>query len=188
VQAFALCKVREWDLSYKCLTSPWIQARLHKKEAQKTQLWREQQASKANKALPRDNKEATENLMPRVDCDKEDRPDDSDISSAAVIATVAKKRKGCVVRKAEGGGLCSAALAEDLELDCEPAEPHTMEGAKNAEEGRSRWARRLNWRYFGWGHYNDEDDSDVEEHGMGAPHGVSGAIGVGAGGVYCGSR
>jgi hypothetical protein len=105
--------------------------------------------------------------MPLVDQDEEDGPDDSDISPAAVIADVIKKPKGRVTRKAEGGGLCSTALAEDLEADSEPMEPQAMEDAGNLEEGRSKRARKLNRLYLGWLYHNDSDDSEVE-HGMDA--------------------
>src|ERR1700761_1501692 len=114
MQAFSLCKVRGWDLSYESLTSPQIRARLRKEEAQDTAFWRELKTKKADDDLPPDNKEVMEDCMPRVDRDEEDGLDDSDVSVAAVIADVAKQHKGHVARKAEGGGLRSTALAEDL--------------------------------------------------------------------------
>jgi hypothetical protein len=98
--------------------------------------------------------------MPLVDQDEEDGPDDS-------VADVIKKPKGRVTRKAEGDGLRSAALAEDLEADSEPMEPQAMEDAGNLEEGRGKRARKPNRLYLGWLRHNDSDDSEVE-HGMGA--------------------
>ncbi|KAJ7748715.1 hypothetical protein B0H14DRAFT_3603993 [Mycena olivaceomarginata] len=77
------CKVREWDISYESLTSLQIRARLRNEEADKTELWKELQGSKADQDLPLESKEVAEDVV-----DEEEGPDDSNITPAAVVADV----------------------------------------------------------------------------------------------------
>jgi hypothetical protein len=171
LQSFALCKVREWDLSYECLTSPRIRKRLRDEESQNTEFWQELQARRTSRSLPSGTTKFAEDNEDQDD----EGPDDSDVSVAAVIADVANKRKGRVARKPEleGGGLQSAGLAEDLEAGAEPApedleldansEPAAGAGGDEEEEGRSRRKRKQNRQYLGWLRHDDDDGSDVEE-------------------------
>lgn len=160
-QAFALCKVREWDLSYETLTSPQIRARLRKEEAEETEFWRELQENKADKYLPPEGKEVTEDVV-----DEEEGPDDSDISPAAVVAdvTAGKKKRGRVARKSDGSGLRSTALADNFEMVLEPVASEVTGSAEEAKEGRPKRAKKPNQHYLGpgWLYHDDEDDSDVE--------------------------
>lgn len=160
-QAFALCKVREWDLSYETLTSPQIRARLRKEEAEETEFWRELQENKADKYLPPEGKEVTEDVV-----DEEEGPDDSDISPAAVVAdvTASKRRRGRVARKSDGSGLRSMALADDFEMVLEPVASEATGSAEETKEGRPKRAKKPNQHYLGpgWLYHDDEDDSDVE--------------------------
>ncbi|KAJ7196687.1 hypothetical protein GGX14DRAFT_672342 [Mycena pura] len=156
-KAFAMCKVREWDLSYECLTSPRIRSRLRKEQSEKTAFWDELQSN----TLPADDEnDVAEDQMPRVDMDEEDGPDDSDISPGAVIADVTgiKKRRR-VAKKPDGVGLCSAAAAEDPEAEVGPDD---LEGEKeDSKLGRSKRLRKVTRRYLDW--LNDDDSEEEDE-------------------------
>ncbi|KAF7366966.1 hypothetical protein MSAN_00955300 [Mycena sanguinolenta] len=160
-KAFALCKVREWDLSYESLTSARIRARLRKEEAGKTQLWKELQGNKADKELPPESKEVAEDVI-----DEEEGPDDSDISPATVVADVtASEKRGRVARKSEGGGLCSAALADDIDADPNAAASDAKadsEVEETGEQGRPKRARKPNRHYLGpaWLYHDDNSSED----------------------------
>ncbi|KAJ7748705.1 hypothetical protein B0H14DRAFT_3603971 [Mycena olivaceomarginata] len=164
MQLFALCKVREWDISYESLTSLQIRARLRNEEADKTELWKELQGSKADQDLPLESKEVAEDVV-----DEEEGPDDSNITPAAVVAdvTVSKKRRDCVARKTKGSGLRSAALTDDIDAVPEPMF-EAMDGAEEVKEqgtGRPTQAKKPNRHYLrpGWLSHEDEQDSDNEE-------------------------
>ncbi|KAK6996841.1 hypothetical protein R3P38DRAFT_2654258, partial [Favolaschia claudopus] len=160
-KAWALCKVREWDLSYECLTSPRIRARLRKEEADNTPFWKELQGKEKHKDLPTEDEDAAEDVMPAIEA--EEGPDDSEISPRAVLADVGNKRRGRVSRKKDGG-LRSTAQADDLDVE-PPAEDDAEEAQddKPKEMGPGKRAIKPNRLYKGWTRHYDDEDTDVEE-------------------------
>ncbi|KAK6977819.1 hypothetical protein R3P38DRAFT_2581118 [Favolaschia claudopus] len=164
-KAFRLCKVREWDLSFECLTSVKIRARLRKEEEENTAFWQELQTNskeRIHQDLPSDDEAVAEDILPEIEA--EENPDDSEISPRAVLADVSKRRRGRVARKADGG-LRSTTQADDLDAETEPAEE--AEGGTDGErETRGKRKTRPNQRYLGWIRHLDDVDSDVEEEDL----------------------
>ncbi|KAF7334113.1 DDE-1 domain-containing protein [Mycena venus] len=152
LQAFSLCVVREWNLSYESLTSPAIRARLRKEREDNTT------------SLP------PEDEMPRIELGEDDGIDDSDISPKTLIADILgkKPRKSCRVVEKNQGRLSSAADAEnadDIEGDFEvgsSSKDAEEVGEKAETSGRSKRNRKPNTLYTGWRRHFDEDDSEDE--------------------------
>ncbi|KAJ7204373.1 hypothetical protein GGX14DRAFT_398223 [Mycena pura] len=161
VAAFSRCVVRNWNLSYECLSSPQIRARLREEREKKTDFWNELQSTEPEDHRPaEDATDLAEDKIPSPDLDEDDGVDDSDVRLMDVIADVLGEKRAKVEVKSTGG-LASSALSESVDAE-DPEDP--TQAAEIFGVGKRK--RRANKLYAGeswWRHDNASDDSDFEE-------------------------
>ncbi len=154
VQAFALCHIKDYNLSYESLTS--VQARNH--------LWGLKTTDPAfwlELTLGETNGPTIDTKNGRIPDDDEklpdDGPDDSDVACTAIISQTLNAKaadsehSGLAVT--ESGRLSSSAVAEAFEAECVEED--------DANLGRGRHRKTKNWLYMSefW-KYDETSDSD----------------------------
>ena len=157
-QAFKLCVVRKWDLSYATLRSFDMQESLRMLREQDAPFWNELTTVNPRNAhaKPKTDEVVAEDVMPEPE-DDEEHLDDTDISLQDVVtATHQDDRPKKHVAIHPKGGLTRIADAEKLdEL------PMIDEGVK-AVEGRGKRQRTANRQYADFSRHWDNEESDVD--------------------------
>jgi hypothetical protein len=155
-QAFELCVVREWDLSYATLRSFNMQDSLRKLRDDDPEFWSQLTRTDGKLVV---GAVVDEDMVPDVD---DGNLDDTDVSLRdVVIATHRKGRpRGRVLKTIEeDGGLRSTAKAESLDSLPKAVED---EGPANAGCGkRQRTANKL-YKLDDFARHWDNESSDVE--------------------------
>ncbi|KAE9395696.1 hypothetical protein BT96DRAFT_1043228 [Gymnopus androsaceus JB14] len=137
-KAFEMCKVREWNLSYECITGPTMRAALRDLKANDPTFWSELTQKKAEDLAP------AEDVPQEEDNDEESEDptlDDSNIPVDLVIQNILHSSlpEGSESRN---GGLASTMDAEKMDLEGEK-----QEGAEEKPLGRGKRTKHANKWY-----------------------------------------
>jgi len=135
-QAFEKCVVRQWNLSYECLTGMEARSRLRKLEVSDPEFYAELTMSQYNKITPPENISQPEDIVNETEEDE----DDCDVPIRVVIEAMTEKdvRKGFVA--GESGAIISICNAEEFEGEVAVDD-------REEELGRGKRQRHPNTRY-----------------------------------------
>ncbi|KAG6850928.1 hypothetical protein C0991_009934 [Blastosporella zonata] len=154
-QAFEMCTIRNWDLSYECLTGYKIQSCLRELKETDPQFWSELTCGSSGVVVPNAQQKDPASLEDDFS-DIEEGGDDSDIPLDVLINSMTSKPQIDGIAGRENGALEADRDAEDLEEALEDS---------GKSMGRGKRVRRSNKLYTSahfWRHY-DGDASDAEE-------------------------
>lgn len=151
-----MCRVREWNLSYGCLTSFNTRKRLWEMKDRDPEFWKELTEVKTV-GLP-----APDVTMPEDEPDREDQlTDDSELPLNAVIEEIINGTCPDGIAHCPTGGLMSVADAERLDLEPEPDVVASQDvETKDTKLGRGKRHRTENKLYTSstfWRHHDDDD-------------------------------
>jgi hypothetical protein len=156
-QAFELCTVRDWNLSYTCLTSFNMRQALRNMNDTNPEFWNELTKRKPEELpLPEETKIMPEDTT--AELENEDL-DDSEVPIKAVVASLDKNKLPKGIAPREGGLLMSVHAAESLDLP-----QHIGDTTMPEKSGPGKRRHKLNTLYRAadfWRH-NDSDGSDIE--------------------------
>jgi hypothetical protein len=141
VQAFEMCVVREWNLSYSCLTGYAARSKLRGLRDSDPKFWDELTSKKFEPVVPPENVPQPEDTIL-----EEDGLDDSDVPIQSVIDNIIHKKvpKGYVIVP-DHGGIEANADAERFD-----------EGVEK-ELGRGKRKRQPNTRYSAFWQHSDSE-------------------------------
>jgi hypothetical protein len=163
-QAFALCTVRDWNLSYESLRSPEMQEALWALKETNPTFWAQLTMTNPRHLRPRQDEIVPEDTI--ADPLEDEDEDDSDVSLRDVIAETHKeeptKKARARVANRTKGGLMSSGDAERLDISQNEAELALPEAPK--EEGRGKRVKKANKLYGlqDFARHWDDEASDVE--------------------------
>jgi hypothetical protein len=157
-QAFEMCAVRDWNLSYSCLTSYAARSKLRGLRESDPEFWDELTSKKLGERVPPEDMPQPEDTLPTPDNDGS--LDDSDVPVHSVINNIIHKKvpKGYAILP--DGGIEANAEAERFGDADETVVNESIDGV-DKDLGRGKRKRKPNTRYNTstfWRH----DDSDGE--------------------------
>jgi hypothetical protein len=151
LQAFEKCEVRQWNLSYDCLTSVAVRAKLRNLKETDLEFWRELTSSE--NLVPSENDPQTEDI---VDSKDDLVEDDSDVPLAVLIQELTQKkvRKGFAIN--DMGALVADSEAERVESMAKSFD----DGSDNADKELGRGKRKKHPNRFYNNSFWCHDDND----------------------------
>ena len=154
-QAFEKCEVRQWNLSFDCLTSVAARARLRNLKETDPEFWKELTSSENR--VPSENDPQPEDI---VDAEDNSVEDDSDVPLGVLIQELTEKKvcKGFAI--SDMGALVAESEAERFESTVDNGNDNV-----DKELGRGKRQKHPNRLYNNttfWCHDDDNDgDSDT---------------------------
>ena len=154
-----MCRVREWDLSYKCLTSYAARARLRSMKDDDPDFWFKLTKKHSQDLAPKESEPQIEDTE-ETNFDGEDdcELDDSDVPLKTVIDSIVMGRQPNTLRVRKNGTFKSN---QDIEPVDEVVSSNV--GEKTEDFGRGKWVKKANRLYTGFWRHNDNDGSDNED-------------------------
>ena len=150
-QAFEKCVVRQWNLSFNCLTSVAAHARLCELKETDPEFWEKLTNHSAENLVPAENKPQPEDIVDPEDVMVDDL-DDSDVPIGVIVQELTEKNvcKGFVV--ADTGVLVANWEAERFDDETRPI----VDLDENLGRGkRQRWPNQLYNNSTFWHHDDD---------------------------------
>jgi hypothetical protein len=154
MQAFEKCEVREWNLSFNCLTSVAARARLRNLKETDPEFWKELTSSENR--VPPENDPQPEDI---VDSENGSVEDDSDVPLQVLIQELTEKkvRKGFAIN--DMGALVADSDAERFESTVDDGNDNVVEDLGRGK--RHKHPNRLYNNNTFWCHDDDNSqDSD----------------------------
>jgi hypothetical protein len=157
-QAFEKSEVRQWNLSFDCLTSVAARARLRNLKETDPEFWKELTSSE--NPVPSENNPQPEDI---VDSEENLVEDDSSVPVGVLIQQLTEKkvRRGFAIN--DMGALVADSEAERFEGTPEPVDGGHDNVDKELGHGkRQKHPNRLYNNTFFWCH--DDDNGDANEY------------------------
>jgi hypothetical protein len=160
-----MCRVKEFDLLYDCLTGYGVRDRLRNLKKTDPEFWNELTAASVPEPTNEDQTFEEDNIDGP---DTFNFDDDSNLKCDTVIASVTGSHLPEDVSLTADGNLVSVAQAESMEdsIDGESSEPLSDVQPAAEELGPGKRKRRANTLYNSnifWRHHDHEDPNDEPE-------------------------
>jgi hypothetical protein len=155
-QAFEMCVVREWNLSYSCLTGYAARSKLRGLRESDPEFW-DELTSKKCEGIPPEDVPQPEDIAPAQDVDS--GIDDSDVPVQSLVNNILHKKMSKGYTILPDGGIEANAEAERFSDVDEVA---VDDGTVDKELGRGKRKRKPNTRYTSFWRHNDDSDSEVD--------------------------
>jgi hypothetical protein len=145
VQAFEMCVVREWNLSYSCLTGYAARSKLRGLHELDPKFWDELTSKGFKAVVPPENVPQPEDTVPEGD--GHGGIDDCDVPIHSVIDNIIHKKvpKGYVIIPDHGG----------IEANADAENFYDVDEVGEEELGRGKRKRQPNTRYSTFWHHSD---------------------------------
>jgi len=158
-----MCKVREWNLSYECLTGVAVRSRLRELRNTDPEFWKELTTRQSEDIVPPEHVEQPEDKVST--CDTVDTNDDSDVPISAIIGVMLEGSVPSRYSAQDDGGLMCIAVAECAEDvdDSEMSSSDKKHDSAPEDMGRGKRVKTANRLYKIDQFWRHDDESTDEE-------------------------